>query len=57
MSNLENMKWIMHNEELHDLYSMLITEMMKSRKKILDGHSTHTRDKCIKNLPETLPEV
>jgi len=33
----------MHNEELHDLYSMLITEMMKSRKKILGVHCTHTR--------------
>jgi len=47
----------MHNEEHIDLYSMLITKMMKSRKKMFGVHSTHTRDKCIKNLPETLPEM
>jgi len=47
----------MHNEELHDLYSMLITEIMKSRKKLLGVYSTHMRDMCIINLPATLPEV
>jgi len=47
----------MHNAELCDLYSMLITAMMKSRKKILGVQSKHTRDKRMKNLPETLTEV